>query len=186
VVAKDRLVELVMKERRLLSRLDNLFIVNLHYAFQTDSHLYMCMDLMGGGDLKYQLVRILLESFLLFVCLFVSFMRRSLREFNFLFYFIVLQGEHNSMPEKVAQFYAAEIILGICYLHESNVLHRDIKPSNIMFDNEGHIRLADLGLASDLDSIGVSLARKTNKRTHFFISNPPPPIATPIVCVILC
>ena len=40
-----------------------------------------------------------------------------------------------------------ELILGIQYVHSKNVLFRDLKPENILIDKEGHIRVADFGLA---------------------------------------
>ena len=35
----------------------------------------------------------------------------------------------------------------LTYAHAQNVIHRDIKPSNILIDNEGTIRVLDMGLA---------------------------------------
>jgi serine/threonine protein kinase len=40
-------------ERDLLSRLKHPFIVNMHYAFQDYDNLYLVMDLLTGGDLRY-------------------------------------------------------------------------------------------------------------------------------------
>ena len=40
-------------ERDLLSKLKHPFIVNMHYAFQDHENLYLVMDLLTGGDLRY-------------------------------------------------------------------------------------------------------------------------------------
>jgi serine/threonine protein kinase len=33
------------------------------------------------------------------------------------------------------------------HVHQKQVLFRDLKPENILIDSDGHIRLADFGLA---------------------------------------
>eukprot|EP00301_Raphidiophrys_heterophryoidea_P024975 c8265_g1_i1.p1 GENE.c8265_g1_i1~~c8265_g1_i1.p1 ORF type:complete len:517 (+),score=123.84 c8265_g1_i1:263-1813(+) len=110
-VVKQGLAEFVMREKNLLAKLESPFIVNLVYAFQDPGHLYMCMDMMKGGDLRYQL------------------------------------GTHGLMSEETVRFYGAELACGIQYLHDQGYVHRDIKPQNIMFDQDGHMRLTDMGLA---------------------------------------
>ncbi|XP_069774139.1 G protein-coupled receptor kinase 5-like isoform X2 [Narcine bancroftii] len=44
-------------------------------------------------------------------------------------------------------FYAAEICCGLDHLHKEGIAYRDLKPENILLDDNGHIRLSDLGLA---------------------------------------
>lgn len=44
-------------ERNVLTRLDHPFIVRLHWAFQTTSHLYLVVDYCAGGDLSELLAR---------------------------------------------------------------------------------------------------------------------------------
>ena len=44
-------------EREFLSYLHHPFIVNMHYAFQDSDNLYLVMDLLTGGDLRYHCSR---------------------------------------------------------------------------------------------------------------------------------
>ncbi|KAI9811794.1 MAG: serine/threonine protein kinase, AGC [Thelocarpon impressellum] len=50
-----------------------------------------------------------------------------------------------------AQFYGAEIVLILEFLHGSQgVAYRDMKPENLLIDVDGHIRLVDFGFAKRL------------------------------------
>ncbi|KAL1267121.1 hypothetical protein QQF64_002796 [Cirrhinus molitorella] len=55
-------------------------------------------------------------------------------------------GTEGLNKERV-QFYAAEILCGLSHLHEESIVYRDLKPENILLDDNGHIRISDLGLA---------------------------------------
>ena len=47
----------IMSERNLLSKLKHPFIVNMHFAFQDFSRLYLVLDLLTGGDLRYHIAK---------------------------------------------------------------------------------------------------------------------------------
>ena len=47
----------IMIERELLSLLKHKFLVNMTYAFQDFENLYLVMDLLTGGDLRYILTK---------------------------------------------------------------------------------------------------------------------------------
>ena len=47
----------IKAERNLLQQLKHLFIVNMHFAFQDFENLYLVMDLLKGGDLRYHISR---------------------------------------------------------------------------------------------------------------------------------
>ncbi|CAF1487765.1 unnamed protein product, partial [Didymodactylos carnosus] len=57
----------------------------------------------------------------------------------------------------VLKKYTRQIVEGVAYLHENNVVHRDIKGKNIMLDINGNIKLIDFGCAKRL---------KKNQNTH--------------------
>ncbi|KAF9323726.1 hypothetical protein BG006_001207 [Podila minutissima] len=52
-----RAVENIIQERRLLEEVEFSLICNLRYAFQDDENLFMVLDLMLGGDLRFHLER---------------------------------------------------------------------------------------------------------------------------------
>ncbi|KAF9524002.1 kinase-like domain-containing protein [Crepidotus variabilis] len=58
--------------------------------------------------------------------------------------------ERDVFDEDFTRFYVAEMILAIEGCHRHGFIHRDIKPDNFLFDPDGHIKLSDFGLATDL------------------------------------
>lgn len=48
---------------------------------------------------------------------------------------------------KRAKYHTAEIVLGLMHLHSLGIIYRDLKPENVIFDDEGHCRISDMGLA---------------------------------------
>ena len=46
-------IKSIIKERKLMSKLSHPFLVNMHFSFQDNHHLFMILDLMKGGDLRY-------------------------------------------------------------------------------------------------------------------------------------
>ncbi|KAJ9183295.1 hypothetical protein P3X46_007170 [Hevea brasiliensis] len=49
--------------------------------------------------------------------------------------------------EESARFYAAEVVIGLEYLHCLGIIYRDLKPENILIQKDGHVVLTDFDLS---------------------------------------
>ncbi|KAK4424746.1 Phototropin-2 [Sesamum alatum] len=49
--------------------------------------------------------------------------------------------------EDSARFYAAEVVIGLEYLHCLGIIYRDLKPENILLQKDGHVVLTDFDLS---------------------------------------
>lgn len=67
----------------------------------------------------------------------------------------LLSKFEDRLPEDMAKFYIAEMILAIHSLHVLRYVHRDVKPDNVLLDAQGHIRLADFGSCLRLGEGGL-------------------------------
>ncbi|CAI8608681.1 unnamed protein product [Vicia faba] len=51
------------------------------------------------------------------------------------------------LKEDSARFYAAEVVIGLEYLHCLGIIYRDLKPENLLLQKDGHVVLTDFDLS---------------------------------------
>eukprot|EP01084_Bolivina_argentea_P315718 547072_1 len=71
------------------------------------------------------------------------------------------------LKEKEIQKLTSHVLNGLLYLHENGIIHRDVKPQNILLHQNGIYKLADFGLAKDIDK---SLAKTFAIGTPFYMA----------------
>ena len=48
------------------------------------------------------------------------------------------------------QFYLAQIVFILAFLHSERIVYRDLRPDSLLIDTDGYLKLADLGSAKQL------------------------------------
>ena len=61
----------------------------------------------------------------------------------------ILEREGFPTLEKAVEI-VCEVLDGLAYAHKRRVVHRDIKPGNIFLTSDGHVKIADFGIAKIL------------------------------------
>ena len=103
----------------------------MHFAFQNKDNLYIVLDLMKGGDLRYQLIH-----------------NGSFTEEQ--------TSKNVYVIINYIEFIIACVILGVEDIHKRGLIHRDIKPENILLDHNGYARITDFGISQYQSEINNS------------------------------
>ncbi|XP_068643119.1 mitogen-activated protein kinase kinase kinase 1-like [Aristolochia californica] len=91
----------------------------------------------------------------------------------YIFLELVTQGSLASLYQKYhlrdsqVSAYTRQILNGLKYLHDRDVIHRDIKCANILVDASGSVKLADFGLAKQTSKLS---AHKSSKGSAFWMA----------------
>ncbi|CAN6207442.1 unnamed protein product [Urochloa humidicola] len=91
----------------------------------------------------------------------------------YIFLELVTQGSLASLYRKYrlrdthVSAYTRQILNGLTYLHERNIVHRDIKCANILVHANGSLKLADFGLAKEITKFN---AAKSCKGTVYWMA----------------
>mmetsp|Transcript_55853 Transcript_55853/g.130714 ORF Transcript_55853/g.130714 Transcript_55853/m.130714 type:complete len:967 (+) Transcript_55853:81-2981(+) len=108
----------VVSERDILSTCkDCAFIIQLVRTFKDDQHVYFLLEKASGGDLQ----ALVSEHFDVLAC--------------------------DSPRGSSAAFYVASVMHALFFLHDRRIVYRDLKLENVLLNDEGHVKLCDMGFA---------------------------------------
>jgi|MDSY01.2.fsa_nt_gb CRP-like cAMP-binding protein len=125
-ISKEKVVqknsqEHVLRERRLLQKIDSNFVVKVYGGLKDDRYLYFLLEFLPGRDLYHHLYE------------------RSPTS--------VRGNGRAGFTEDAAKIYAASTLIALEHIHAHRIAHRDLKPESLCLDRRGYPKLVDFGLA---------------------------------------
>lgn len=124
LAADPQIIARFSEEGRAMARLRHENIVTVYRCIGTEGHSMLVMEYVEGADLAKLL--------------------RQSQEAR-------AGGAPDPLPLMEGLRIFTEVCAGVACAHAEGVLHRDLKPANILIDNKSRARVADFGLARDLN-----------------------------------
>ena len=123
--------KLIQREIDILSQLNHPNVIRLYNTINDpkSNTLYMVLEYCGRGDLSRYI--------------------KGRRDFEGYLY-------NGSMSIETINNIAKQIAKGIKYLRSKNIIHRDLKPANLLMNEQGIIKIADLGFAKESEITDLS------------------------------
>ena len=118
----DSVLASALNEIRILSSIDNPFIVQYYESFvdKDQSQLWIVMELMEGGDLNTYIEKAVTSK--------------------------------KQISEKTIWSFFIQVLMGLKALHKLNIIHRDLKPGNIYLTRDKQtVKLGDMNVSKITD-----------------------------------
>ncbi|KAF9404450.1 ATP binding [Podila epigama] len=85
-----------------------------------------------------------------------------------------LLANYGPFSEILVRSFVKQILEGLDYLHECDIIHRDIKGANILVDNKGCIKISDFGISKKVEdhlkSMNVKSSRPSLQGSTFWMA----------------
>ncbi|KAK9450840.1 kinase-like domain-containing protein [Limtongia smithiae] len=63
-----------------------------------------------------------------------------------------LLSNYGPLEEPLIRIFVKQILCGLTYLHDRDIIHRDIKGANVLVDNKGKIKISDFGISKRVEA----------------------------------
>ena len=115
----------ILREKYLPKILNHNNIVHYYGSFEDNENYYLVLEYIPNGSLEEKI-------------------NNHLKCFQ-------SPSEVEFIKEDIIINIFTQILNGLIYLHDENIIHRDIQPNNILFDSNNNIKITDFGLCALLN-----------------------------------
>ncbi|CAH8463545.1 unnamed protein product [Schistosoma curassoni] len=115
-------------------------IVQFYGSYLRNNKLWICMEYCGGQSMQD-----------IYLC-----MKKI--TYHKLWIVIFRVDTRRPLEEDCIAFVSRETLQGLNFMHNRGRIHRDIKGANILLTDDGHVKVADFGVAAQLNT---SIAKRT-------------------------
>ena len=77
---------------------------------------------------------------------------------------------YGRFDETLIKFVTKQVLLGLKYLHNNNIIHRDLKADNLLLDLDGTCKISDFGISKKISDIYANNANMSMKGTIFWMA----------------
>ncbi len=74
-----------------------------------------------------------------------------------------LLRSYGAFEEPLVKNFVRQILEGLNYLHERDIIHRDIKGANVLVDNKGGIKISDFGISKKVNTSELVSFERTDQ-----------------------
>lgn len=73
-------------------------------------------------------------------------------------------ASYGPFEEPLIRNFVRQVLIGLSYLHNENIIHRDIKGANILIDVKGTVKISDFGISKKVGNSDIGAGDDENKK----------------------